>query len=238
MQRLDWVPAPAPDRAALDGDSVRLEPLDPSQHGDDLFEETIGADSSWDYLGYGPFAGRDDFVRWLEQRAPLDDPLTFAIVDRDSRRASGLASFMRIDRANGVIEIGHIWLSPRLQRTRQATEAIYLMSRHAFELGNRRLEWKCDALNAASRRAAERFGFVFEGIFRQHMVIKDRNRDTAWYSILDTEWPSRRAAFETWLSPDNFDSDGRQKHALAALRGSLTETDRDIRTRDLPACGR
>jgi RimJ/RimL family protein N-acetyltransferase len=233
MQGLNWRAAQRPARAPLDGETVRLEPLDPLRHGNQLFAETARADSSWDYLAYGPFAGRNDFVRWLEQRAPLDDPLTFAIIDRTTGTARGLASFMRIDPSNGVIEIGHIWLSPKLQRTRQATEAIYLMSRYAFELGNRRLEWKCDALNAASRRAADRFGFVFEGVFRQHMVIKDRNRDTAWYSILDSEWPSRCAAFEAWLTPDNFDAAGTQKRALAELRGSLTETDRDIRTRDL-----
>jgi RimJ/RimL family protein N-acetyltransferase len=203
---------------------VLLEPLDPARHGDQLYAETTGADSTWDYLAYGPFSSNNEFVRWLEQRAPLDDPLTFAIIDRASGSARGLASFMRMDPTNGVIEIGHIWLSPRLQRTRQATEAIYLMSRYAFELGNRRLEWKCDALNAASRRAAERFGFVFEGVFRQHMVIKGRNRDTAWYSITDAEWPSRRAAFEAWLAPDNFDSSGGQKRALAELRVAQTGT--------------
>ena len=218
MRRLDWRRAQSPARAPLAGVTVRLEPLDPSQHGDELFAETAGADSTWDYLAYGPFAGRDEFMSWLEKRAPLDDPLTFAIIDLASGTARGLASFMRIDPANGVIEIGHIWLSPGLQKTRQATEAIYIMSRYAFELGNRRLEWKCDALNAASRRAAERFGFVFEGVFRQHMVIKDRNRDTAWYSITDAEWPPRRAAFEAWLSPENFDAAGRQKRALAELR--------------------
>jgi RimJ/RimL family protein N-acetyltransferase len=203
---------------------VLLEPLDPARHGDQLYAETTGADSTWDYLAYGPFSSNNEFVRWLEQRAPLDDPLTFAIIDRASGSARGLASFMRMDPTNGVIEIGHIWLSPRLQRTRQATEAIYLMSRYAFELGNRRLEWKCDALNAASRRAAERFGFVFEGVFRQHMVIKGRNRDTAWYSITDAEWPSRRAAFEAWLAPDNFDSSGAQKRGLAELRAAQAGT--------------
>jgi RimJ/RimL family protein N-acetyltransferase len=218
VQKLSWRAAQSPARAALDGETVRLEPLDPSRHGDELFAETAGADSTWDYLAYGPFGDRDQFVRWLEQRAPLDDPLTFAIIDRANATARGLASLMRIDPANGVIEIGHIWLSPRLQRTRQATETIYLMSRYAFELGNRRLEWKCDALNSASRRAADRFGFVFEGVFRNHMVIKDRNRDTAWYSITDAEWPSRKAAFEAWLSPENFDPAGRQKSALADLR--------------------
>src|SRR4029077_15892498 len=154
--------------------------------------------------------------------APLDDPLTFAIIDLASGTARALASFMSMDPANGVIEIGHIWLSPGLQRTRQATEAIYLMSRHAFELGNRRLEWKCDSLNQPSRRAAERFGFVFEGVFRQHMVIKDRNRDTAWFSIVDSEGPAVRAAFEAWLAPDNFDEEGRQRRSLAEYRAGST----------------
>jgi RimJ/RimL family protein N-acetyltransferase len=221
---LDWRPAALPAREPIEGNLVRLEPLEALKHGDDLFAETAGADSTWDYLGYGPFSGRDEFARWLEHRAPLDDPLTFAIIDRASGTARGLASFMRMDPANGVIEIGHIWLSPRLQRTRQATEAIYLMSRYAFELGNRRLEWKCDALNAASRRAAERFGFVLEGVFRQHMVIKGRNRDTTWYSITDAEWPSRRAAFEAWLAPGNFDSGGRQRRALSELRAASAGT--------------
>jgi len=220
----EWRGAAPPKREALNGKTVYLEPLDPLRHGDELFAETAGADSSWDYLAYGPFVGRDEFVHWLERRAPLDDPLTFAIIDRASGTARGLASFIRMDRANGVIEIGHIWLSPRLQRTRQATEAIYLMSRYAFELGNRRLEWKCDALNAASRRAAERFGFVFEGVFRQHMVIKHRNRDTAWYSITDAEWPSRQAAFEAWLNPENFDASGRQRRALVDLRAASAGT--------------
>ncbi len=162
-------------------------------------------------------------MQWLEERAPIDDPLTFTIIDRDAGAARGLASFMSIVPEHGVIEIGHIWLSLQLQRTRQATEAIYLMSSRAFdELGNRRLEWKCDALNAASRRAAERFGFTFEGIFRQHRVIKRRNRDTAWYSITDAEWPARRAAFEAWLSLSNFDGSGRQRRTLAEIRSGLT----------------
>lgn len=197
---------------------MRLEPLDPGRHGDDLYRATAGADSTWDYLAYGPFASRNEFIGWLESRAPLADPLTFTIIDRAAGEARGLESLMRIDAPDGVIEIGHIWLSPALQRTRQATEAIYLLSRYVFEIGYRRYEWKCDALNQPSRRAAERFGFVFEGIFRQHMVIKDRNRDTAWFSILDSEWPSRRAAFEAWLTPENFDATGRQIRSLASLR--------------------
>jgi RimJ/RimL family protein N-acetyltransferase len=223
MRPLGWRGAKPPRREPIEGETVRLEPLDPSRHGDDLFLATGGADSTWEYLAYGPFSSREEFIRWLEDRAPLDDPLTFAIVDRTSGAARGLASFMRMAPEHGVIEIGHIWLSPGLQRTRQATEAIFLMSRYAFdEIGNRRLEWKCDSANAPSRRAAERFGFVFEGVFRQHMVIKDRNRDTAWYSILDSEWPSRRAAFEAWLVPSNFDDGGMQRLSLADIRSGIT----------------
>ena len=216
-------PARRPQRIVLRGEAVRLEPLDPSRHGDDLFAASQGAEATWTYLPYGPFAGRAEFQSWLAERAPLDDPLTFSIVDQASGAAHGLASLMSIVPEHGVIEIGHIWLSPVLQRTRQATEAIYVMARYAFdELGNRRLEWKCHSLNAASRRAAERFGFVFEGIFRNHRIVKGRNRDTAWYSITDEEWPSRKGAFEAWLAPDNFDEEGRQRHSLAALRATAT----------------
>jgi len=219
---LNWRPSKRPERAPLTGDSVLLEPLDVARHGEELYTSSAGADSTWDYLPYGPFAGKSEFMAWLEQRAPKDDPLTFTIIDRAAGAARGLASFMRIVPEHGVIEIGHIWLSPQLQRTRQATEAIYLMSRYAFDLGNRRLEWKCNAENTASRRAAERFGFTFEGVFRQHMVIKGRNRDSAWYAITNTEWPARRAAFEAWLSPDNFDDDGRQRRTLEEVRSGLT----------------
>jgi RimJ/RimL family protein N-acetyltransferase len=222
MQKLNWHPAQAPQREPLPGETVVLEPLDPRRHGEDLFTAANGADATWLYLPYGPFSSRDAFMAWLNDRAPLDDPLTFTIIDRVAGAARGLASFMSIVPEHGVIEIGHIWLSPQLQRTRQATEAIYLMSRHSFDLGNRRLEWKCDAANAGSRRAAERFGFTFEGVFRQHRVIKDRNRDTAWYSIIDREWPVRRAAFEAWLSPDNFDDRGIQRRSLEEVRSGLT----------------
>ena len=221
MGKLVTPPKPArpPDRIVLSGRTVRLEPLEAERHGDDLFAASQGADATWTYLPYGPFAGRSEFTSWLTQRAPLDDPLTFAIVDQASGAARGLASLMSIVPEHGVIEIGHIWLSPSLQRTRQATEAIYVMARYAFDdLGNRRLEWKCDSLNEGSRRAAERFGFVFEGIFRNHRIVKGRNRDTAWYSITDEEWPSRKAAFKAWLAPDNFDADGRQRKSLAELR--------------------
>lgn len=219
MHALNWRPARPPSRVPLTGGAVVLEPLDPVRHRDDLFAAAEGADATWTYLPYGPFSSQRDFVAWLEERAPVDDPLTFAVIDRVSGRASGLASFLSIVPEHGVIEIGHVWFSPSLQRTRQATDAIYLMARHAFdELGNRRLEWKCDSLNAGSRRAAERFGFVFEGIFRNHRVVKGRNRDTAWYSITDSEWPSRKAEFEAWLAPANFDEEGRQRRSLAAFR--------------------
>ena len=222
MSELSWTPARPPERATLEGESVRLEPLDAERHGDELFAASVGADESWFYLPYGPFAGREEFGAWLRIRAALRDPLAFAIVDKGSGKASGIETLMSIEPEHGSIEIGHIWLSPRLQRTRQATEAIFLLARYSFdELGNRRLEWKCDAANAPSRRAAERYGFVPEGVFRQHRVIKGRNRDTAWYSITDGEWPSRRAAFESWLSPQNFDAGGRQKRSLAEIREGI-----------------
>ena len=220
MADLSWKPVPRPARVTIEGDLVRLEPLDPDRHGDDLYEASLGADATWTYLPYGPFKGRDEFVSWLRERAALEDPLAYTIIDKNAAAARGIATLMSIEPDHGSIEIGHIWLSPPLQRTRQATEAIYLLSRYALdELGNRRYEWKCDAANTPSRRAAERFGFTFEGIFRQHRVIKGRNRDTAWYSITDAEWPSRRAAFEAWLSPDNFDDAGGQRRSLAEIRG-------------------
>src|SRR5256886_3698988 len=222
MDDLGWRPAKRPDRTRLRGDTVLLERLEVGRNGGELYRPAAGADSTWDYLPYGPFAGKGDFMACLDQGAPVDDPLTFTLIDRQSHAARGLASFMRIVPEHGVIEIGHIWLSPQLQRTRQATEAIYLMSRHAFDdLGNRRLEWKCNAANAASRRAAERFGFTFEGVFRHHMLVKGRNRDTAWYSITDSEWPTRRAAFEAWLAPANFDPAGVQRRALGQVRGGI-----------------
>ena len=222
MEMLDWHGATPPRREPLEGDLVRLEPLDPARHGEDLFAATAGADETWRYLPYGPFSGKPEFLRWLAERAAMSDPLAFAIVDRSAGAARGIATFMSIVPEHGVIEIGHIWFSPRLQRTTQATEAIFVMARHAFDdLGNRRLEWKCSNENAGSKRAAERFGFTFEGIFRHHRVDKGRNRDTAWFSIIDSEWPSRRAAFERWLAPANFDAEGRQARSLAELRAGI-----------------
>ena len=199
-----------------------LEPVDPARHANDLFLASEGAPALWDYLAYGPFENQRVFTEWLKERAASDDPLFYAVIDRASRQARGMASLMRIVPEHGVIEIGHIWFAPALQRTRQATEAIYLLARHAFDdLGYRRFEWKCDALNLPSRRAAERFGFVFEGVFRQHMVVKGRNRDTAWFSIVDGEWPGVRAAFEAWLSPDNFDDEGQQRRSLSEIRDGV-----------------
>jgi RimJ/RimL family protein N-acetyltransferase len=195
-----------------------VEALDPA-HARDLFEASHGGGGDpaiWNYLPYGPFRDQASFAAWLAERTASRDPLFFAILDANGR-ALGMASYLRMVPADGVIEIGHIWFAPILQRTRLATEAIYLMARHAFEgLGNRRFEWKCNALNAPSRRAALRFGFTFEGLFRQHMIVKARNRDTAWYAMIDRDWPAIRAAFEAWLDPRNFDVEGRQKHPLAA----------------------
>jgi RimJ/RimL family protein N-acetyltransferase len=225
---LKWKAASAPGHTALNGELVRLELLDPPRHAVQLFTASHGADADphlWDHLAYGPFASQTEFTAWLEERAASADPLFFAIVDMATMVAQGMASYMRIVPEHGVIEIGHIWFAPALQRTRQATEAIFLLASNAFDaLGYRRLEWKCDALNERSRRAAERLGFTYEGIFRQHMVVKDRNRDTAWFSITDGEWPVRRAAFKAWLAEENFDESGRQRESLSALR-ALIERD-------------
>ena len=221
---LNWSPAATPTRTAIDGDLIRLEVLDPERHATSLFTSSHapGAQGLWEHLPYGPFVGQAEFTSWLEQRTASVDPLFYAVVDRESMQALGMASLLRIEPAHGVIEIGHIWFAPELQRTRQATEAIFLMAKTAFDdLGYRRLEWKCDSLNLPSRRAADRFGFTFEGIFRQHMIVKGRNRNTAWFSMTDGEWPLRKAAFEEWLSLANFDSAGQQRRSLVKIRASI-----------------
>jgi RimJ/RimL family protein N-acetyltransferase len=219
---LSWTPARVPERISLDGELVRLEPLDAGRHGPSLYRRSHGEGGDpaiWSYLAYGPFENEAAFTTWLGDRAASSDPWFYAVVDLGSGEARGMVSYLRADIDHGVIEIGHIWFAPVMQRTRQSTEAIYLLARHAFdELGYRRLEWKCDSMNLPSRRAAERFGFVYEGVFRQHMVVKGRNRDTAWFSITDGEWPDRRAAFQAWLALGNFDRDGRQRRGLAEMR--------------------
>jgi RimJ/RimL family protein N-acetyltransferase len=215
-------PAKRPQKVVLHGRLVDLVPIDPASHGESLFQLTCGADNGqlWTYLFKGPFTERREFDEYLRQLASSEDPVCFAILDRRSAKAVGWATYMRIEPAHRVIEVGNIVFSSALRRTAGATEAIYLMARNAFEvLGYRRFEWKCNSLNAASRRAALRFGFTFEGIFRQHMVVKGRSRDTAWFSMLDAEWPKRREAFETWLQASNFDEEGRQKTSLSALNG-------------------
>jgi len=217
----DWQPRQAPPRTPMEGRLCRVEPVDPSRHADDLFaaysEDREGR--NWTYLPYGPFASLGAFRDWMERACLGADPLFHAVIDRKSGTALGLASYLRIDPPVGVIEVGHIHFSPALQGTAMATEAMYLMMARAFdELGNRRYEWKCNALNLGSRQAALRLGFTFEGIFRQASIVKGRNRDTAWFSLLNSEWPQAKAAFEAWLSPENFDAEGRQKRGLAALR--------------------
>jgi RimJ/RimL family protein N-acetyltransferase len=222
MPGLNWTPARLPQRVPLEGVTVVLEPVDPRRHASALYSSSEHAPELWTHLAYGPFASQGEFTKWLEDRAATEDPLFYAVVDRSAGAARGMASFLRTDPQNGVIEIGHIWFSPELQRTRQATEAIFLLARYAFDdLGYRRLEWKCDSLNGPSRRAAERFGFVYEGVFRQHMVVKGRNRDTAWFSIIDGEWPAVRTAFEAWLAPENFDSKGGQRRSLVEVRHGI-----------------
>jgi RimJ/RimL family protein N-acetyltransferase len=214
-----WTGCAPPPRAPMSGRYCRLEMPDVERHAADLHRANTAAsdDGNWTYLPYGPFSDLASYRAWLAEKAQSYDPL-FHVIVNGRGAAVGVAAFMRIDPPNGVIEVGHVSFSPRLQRTAAATEAMYLMMRRAFdELGYRRYEWKCDSLNMPSRRAAERFGFTFEGIFRQALVYKGRSRDTAWYSMLDSEWPSRKNAFEQWLAPDNFDRNGCQQRPLSAL---------------------
>lgn len=210
----------------LHGRYCRLERLDTARHAADLCAanalDTDGA--GWTYLTYGPLTTLADHQAWASAACKRDDPLFYAIVSTPDEKAVGVASYMRIDPAAGCIEVGGIRYSPRLQRTRAATEAMHLMMRHAFELGYRRYEWKCDSFNAPSRRAAQRYGFSYEGLFRQATVYKQRSRDTAWYSIIDSEWPALDAAFRQWLAPENFDAEGRQKIALTQLTTPLLKS--------------
>lgn len=216
-----WTPRPVPTREPMAGRFCRLEPLDVAVHGDDLIAayalDTEGR--NWTYLPYGPFESPETHRAWLERAAAADDPLVFAIVDTATGKAAGVASYLRIEPAHGTIEVGHLAFSPLLQRTPVSTEAMYLMMRRVFEEhGYRRYEWKCNSHNAPSWNAAERLGFTFEGIFRQAQVVKGQNRDHAWLSVLDGEWPVLRAAFEAWLDPVNFDAAGQQRRRLEDFR--------------------
>jgi RimJ/RimL family protein N-acetyltransferase len=219
----DWQPPPRPGRVTLAGRFCRVEPLDVERHARQLHDaNSLDPEGRmWTYLFSGPFASYEEYRAWLAPRPSSEDPLFFAFVDLGRAQAVGLGSYLRIEPGSGSVEVGHLQFSPLMQRTPVATEAMYLMMKHAFELGYRRYEWKCDALNAASRRAAERLGFTFEGIFRQAIVYKGRSRDTAWYSILDREWPALDAALRAWLDPSNFDAEGRQRVSLAGHRAML-----------------
>lgn len=213
----DWNRRPSPTGATIEGRLVRLEKLDAQQHGEDLWR-AYGADSEgriWTYLTIGPFADRASFDRWLNAHAADSSLISYALIDRASGQAMGVGSYLRVDPAMGSVEIGHLCFAPVLARSTLSTEAHYLWMRHAFDaLGYRRYEWKCDSLNGPSKRAAERLGFRFEGVHRQARVYKGRNRDTAWYSILDSEWPALRQALERWLAEENFDAAGRQRRRL------------------------
>lgn len=219
---VDFRPVPRPSRESLLGTWVLIRPLDPARDVEQLYVAShppAGDRSIWTYLADGPYVNTDAMRGDLLAKAESEDPLFFTLAPLTAGVASGIAAYMRIKPDYGVIEIGNIWFGTAMQRTIAATETIYLLARHAFDdLGYRRLEWKCNALHAVSRRAAERFGFTFDGIFRQHMVIKGRNRDTAWYSMIDEDWPVFRTAFERWLEPSNFDASGRQRRRLIELR--------------------
>ncbi len=216
-----WRPPRRPDAGRLEGRWAVVERLRAGAHAEALFAANRESDAIWDYLPYGPFADLDAYLGWIAGTASGEDPRFHAILDRETGRWGGVASLMRIKPEAGSIEVGHINLAPCLQRTRAATEAMYLLMRWAFEAGYRRYEWKCDARNLASRRAAERLGLSYEGIFRQAAVVKGRNRDTAWYAAIDGEWPRLKAAFEAWLDPANFDAAGRQRRRLSDLTAPI-----------------
>ncbi len=216
---LDWSPPPVPQREVIEGRWCQLEPADPERHAAELYEafreDTEGR--VWTYSFSGPFDTLASYRAWMESKCMGSDPMFFAVREHESQRALGLLSYLRLNPQMGVIEIGHISYSPRLQNTTAATEAMFLMMRRAFELGYRRLEWKCDALNTGSVRAALRLGFQSEGTFRQAVIYKGRNRDTHWFSIIDQEWPPLRRRFEAWLDPSNFDASGQQRTALREI---------------------
>ncbi|TPM36915.1 GNAT family protein [Mesorhizobium sp. B2-3-4] len=220
----NWQPRPRPERKVLEGRTVRLEPLSAAAHGDGLYEASAVADGDarFRWLFDNVPESRAALQPWLEKSAASEDPLFFAVIDKASGKVAGRQTLMRIDATHGVIEIGNIYWGPLISRKPAATEAQFLFMKYIFdELGYRRYEWKCNNRNEPSKRAAERFGFKFEGIFRQHIVVKGENRDTAWYSIIDKEWPSLRQAYEAWLDPANFDANGQQKRRLEDFRAAF-----------------
>jgi RimJ/RimL family protein N-acetyltransferase len=229
--KLDWTPVKAPERRELRGSHVLVRPINAATDTAALFSVSHAPDGDpaiWTYLPDGPYESPDHLRQMLTWAEASEDPLYFALVRLPDEQPQGIASYLRITPQFGVIEIGHIWFGVPLQRTTAATEAIYLLARHAFDdLGYRRLEWKCNALNAASRRAAERFGFTFEGVFRKHQIVKGRNRDTAWYAITDDQWPAIRGGFEAWLAPENVDGEGRRTRALGELIDESQRRSRD-----------
>ena len=217
MDLANWSGVPRPERITLEGHYVRIEPLDPARHGAELFAsaQAPGAEDRFRYLFEDAPADYAAFTPWLEKAASSTDPLFFTVIDKRTGRAEGRQALMRIDSTHGVIEIGSILWGPAIARSRATTETLYLFASYVFDtLGYRRFEWKCNNLNEPSKRAAERFGFTFEGIFRQHMVAKGRNRDTAWFAMIDADWPRLKAGYEHWLSPENFDEAGQQKSKL------------------------
>ncbi|MEQ9695765.1 GNAT family protein [Shimia sp. SDUM112013] len=226
----NWTPPAPPSGEVLEGHYARLEPLQADRHAALLFRAYQDHDPVWDYLPYGPFHSAAAYHRWVKGITGGPDPLFYAIKDKVRQSWGGVASYLRINPPSGSIEVGHINLAPALQGTRAATEAMVLMMRWAFAAGFRRYEWKCDALNLPSRRAAQRLGMSFEGVHRQHTVVKGRNRDTAWFSVIDSEWPALSEAFEVWLNPSNFDAEGNQRERLSDLT-------RLVRANDDPALG-
>ena len=216
-----WVAPPRPNAPVLAGQYARLERLDAAHHADELYQANVLDDSVWDYMAHGPFLSAKAYSGWARVAAAGNDPHYYAIKNLETGQFEGVASYLRIKPEMGVIEVGSIVFTPPLQRTRAATDAMFLMMQWAFDAGYRRYEWKCDSQNMASRRAAQRLGFSYEGIFRQHMVIKGRNRDTAWFAVIDSDWPALKAAYETWLAPENFDANGQQRNSLSDLTRPL-----------------
>lgn len=213
----DWVPPPRPGHEPMEGRVVRLEPLNADAHAADLHRAFAGHDSLWDYMAYGPFVSAGAYHRWAKEREAAEDPRFFVLRDRATGHCGGIASYLRIAPEAGSIEVGHICIAPEMQKGLAATEAMWMMMDWAFRAGYRRYEWKCNALNLASRRAAQRLGFSYEGVFRNHLVVKGRNRDTAWFAVTCEDWPALSEAFRAWLAPENFDSAGRQKERLSDL---------------------